>query len=205
MTNKTLITPGQASKILGLTTQTLSRYAKQGKIQYVKLPNNDKRYYKEEILKLAGKEEKTKKKVFYVRSSDGDNKKLQAQVNLLTQKYGEPDKIIKDKASGLNEKRRGLKSLFKLVQKGEISEVCITNKDRLTRFGFTYIEIFFNYCDIDIIVLDPHSDKSLQEELMEDFMRVTAIFSGKYYPLRGYYNQKKLLEKALVRIKKHIK
>ena len=43
MTNKTLITPGQAAKILGLTTQTLSRYAKQGKIQYVKLPNNDKR------------------------------------------------------------------------------------------------------------------------------------------------------------------
>lgn len=205
MTNKTLITPGQASKIIGLTTQTLSRYAKQGKIQYVKLPNNDKRYYKEEILKLAGKEEKTKKKVFYVRSSDGDNKKLQAQVNLLTQEYGEPDKIIKDKASGLNEKRRGLKSLFKLVQKGEINEVYITSKDRLTRFGFTYIEIFFNYCDVNIIVLDPHNDKSLQEELMEDFMRVTAIFSGKYYPLRGYYNQKKLLEKALVRIKKHIK
>ena len=205
MTNKTLITPGQAAKILGLTTQTLSRYAQQGKIQYIKLPNNDKRYYKEEILKLAGKEEKTKKKVFYVRSSDGDNKKLQAQVNLLTQEYGEPDKIIKDKASGLNEKRRGLKSLFKLVQKGDINEVYITSKDRLTRFGFTYIEIFFNYCDVNIIVLDPHNDKSLQEELMEDFMRVTAIFSGKYYPLRGYYNQKKLLEKALVRIKKHIK
>ena len=205
MTNKTLITPGQASKILGLTTQTLSRYAQQGKIQYIKLPNNDKRYYKEEILKLAGKEEKTKKKVFYVRSSDGDNKKLQAQVNLLTQEYGEPDKIIKDKASGLNEKRRGLKSLFKLVQKGDINEVYITSKDRLTRFGFTYIEIFFNYCDVNIIVLDPHNDKSLQEELMEDFMRVTAIFSGKYYPLRGYYNQKKLLEKALVKVKKHIK
>jgi len=205
MTNKTLITPGQAAKILGLTTQTLSRYAKQGKIQYVKLPNNDKRYYKEEILKLAGKEEKTKKKVFYVRSNDGDNKKLQTQINLLTQKYGEPDKIIKDNASGLNEKRRGLKSLFKLVQKGEISEVYITSKDRLTRFGFTYIEIFFNYCDVNIIVLDPHNDKSLQEELMEDFMRVAAIFSGKYYRLRGYYNQKKLLEKALVKVKKHIK
>lgn len=35
-----------------------------------------------------------------------------------------------------------------------------------------------------------------QEVLLQDFMSLIASFSGKFYRLRGYDNQKKLLSKA---------
>ena len=39
----------------------------------------------------------------------------------------------------------------------------------------------------------PHT--SLQEELLKDFMSLIASFSGKFYRLRGYEQQKQLLTK----------
>ena len=43
-------------------------------------------------------------------------------------------------------------------------------------------------------------DKSLNEELMQDFMTLIASFSGKFYRLRGYEEKKKLLAEAERRI-----
>lgn len=203
MTQEKLITPGKAAKILGVTTNTLVNYANKGKISTVTLPNGYRRYYEHEILRLAGKEtEDTRNKVFYLRSSDGDNTKLETQDKLLTEKYGDPDKVYKDKASGLNEKRRGLQSLIKHVQEDKISTVYITNKDRLTRFGYSYLETLFSYHDVDIVILHPDEEKALEKELLDDFMSLIASFSGKYYRLRGYENQIKLLSLAHNKIQK---
>ena len=46
--------------------------------------------------------------------------------------------ILTDVASGLNEKRKGLKKLFEYVVNGKVDVVIISYKDRLTRFGFKY-------------------------------------------------------------------
>jgi predicted site-specific integrase-resolvase len=43
--------------------------------------------------------------------------------------------IIKDIGSGLNYKREGLKKIIEMAIKGEIDEIVITYKDRLTRFA----------------------------------------------------------------------
>ena len=203
MTQEKLITPGKAAKILGVTTHTLVNYANKGKISTVTLPNGNRRYYEHEILKLAGKEtEDIRNKVFYLRSSDRDNTKLETQEKLLTEKYGDPDKVYKDKASGLNEKRRGLQSLIKHVQEDKISTIYITNKDRLTRFAYSYLEALFSYHNVDIVVLHPDEEKALEKEILDDFMSLIASFSGKYYRLRGYENQKKLLSLAHNKIEK---
>lgn len=202
--NELLLKPGQAAKLLNVTTHTLANYAEKGILNPVTLPNGMRRYYKTEIYQLAGieEQEENKKKVFYIRSSDGDNTKLNTQASLLEEKFGAPDKIYKDKASGLNEKRRGLQSLIKQVQLGNISTVYITNKDRLTRFGYSYLESMFNYHGVSIIILHPEEEKALEKELLDDFMSLIASFSGKYYRLRGYENQKKLLSLAKRKIDK---
>ncbi len=47
---------------------------------------------------------------------------------------------ISDVAPGLSDKRKGLLRLMELARRGEITGVAATGKDRLTRFGFGYLE-----------------------------------------------------------------
>lgn len=63
--------------------------------------------------------------------------------------------VFKDFASGLNENRKGLKQLLAEVERDSGPKVVyITNKDRLTRFGFSYLELLFEKCSCEVIVLD---------------------------------------------------
>ena len=50
--------------------------------------------------------------------------------------------VITDVASGLSDKRKGLVRLMGMAREGRITDVAITYKDRLTRFGFGYLEQF---------------------------------------------------------------
>lgn len=194
--NNEFITPKEASQLLSVHPATLRKWAEQGKIEYTRITNGDRRYKKQDILHIAGIDNTySRKKVFYVRSSNGKKELLDTQIDLLTSKYGAPDKVYKDKASGLNEKRRGLQSLLNSVEKDEIDTIYVTAKDRLTRFGYTYLERLCNIYGTSIVILNPPQDKSSYEELVEDFLSLLASFSGKYYKLRGNANKKKFLDK----------
>ena len=132
----------------------------------------------------------------YARSSDGNKKLMESQLEKLKDKYGEADYEIKDSASGLNENRRGLNRLIKLAREGKIDTVRVTQKDRLSRFGNRYLEELFDSYGVKVVDAVDENDKSLTEELMQDFMSLVASFTGKYYRLRGYEEQKKLLRTA---------
>lgn len=179
--------------MLGVTPATLRRWANTGKISCIKITNGDRRYPLKEIQKLSGQEPTQRKIVYYIRSSNGNKTLMESQEKLLRSTCPEPDKIYKDKASGLNEKRRGLKSLIKSVKNNEISTIYITTQDRLTRFGYSYLEELFNIYDTDIVILNSKRDKSMYDELIEDFMSLIASFSGKYYKLKSKENGKKFL------------
>lgn len=140
---------------------------------------------------------------FYVRSSDNNDVAIETQIDILTKKFGEPDRVFKDKASGLNENRKGLKSLLSSVENKEFTTIAITNKDRLTRFGFTYIERLCNSHDIKIEVANSDEAKEPHEILMQDFMSLLASFSGKFYRLRGWKNQKRFLNDVEKEVKRH--
>lgn len=80
-----------------------------------------------------------------------------------------------------------------MVSKGEVRNVYITYKDRLTRFGFNYLEIMFNACGTNIIIVkDKNEEKSVQEELVEDMMSLIACFSGKLYGMRSRKSKEKM-------------
>ena len=131
---------------------------------------------------------------------------MDTQVEKLTQEYGTPHKIYKDKASGLKDNRSGLNSLFNDIttRKHDIGVVAITNKDRLTRFGYRYIEHFLEYAGVKIVILDSDETREPYEVLMNDFMSLIASFSGKFYRLRGWEQRKKLLDKAQEEVSKHV-
>ena len=79
-----------------------------------------------------------------------------------------------------------------MVLDHKVSRVFVTYKDRLTRFGFHYLETVFEHEGVPIIVIrDMAHERSVQEELVEDMMALIASFSGKLYGLRSGKNKKK--------------
>jgi predicted site-specific integrase-resolvase len=94
--------------------------------------------------------------------------------------------IIKEVGSGLNDRRNQLHRLIGMVMAGKVSNVYITYRDRLTRFGYHYLEAAFRSAGTEIVVVkDIESERTVQEELVEDMMALIASFSGKLYGLRS--------------------
>lgn len=72
--------------------------------------------------------------------------------------------------------------------------VYVTHKDRLTRFGYGYLEKFFKAFGTKIIETEAKPDKNAQEELVEDMMSLLASFSGKLYGMRSSQRKKIALQ-----------
>lgn len=100
--------------------------------------------------------------------------------------------VFGDIASGLNENRKGLAKLFDLVAQKQLEAVFITCKDRLTRFGFKYLEAFFSSHGCRIEVLNSDEYKEPQQELVGDLIAIVKSFAGRIYGARSH--EKKVVE-----------
>lgn len=180
---------------LNVSPATIRHYTNTGRLQYNLTPSGQRVFTQEQVNEFLGIEPE-EKIVFYIRSSNGNQSLLNTQKEALIAEYGKPEKIYQDKASGLNENRKGLQTLINDAKNKQYTTLCITEKDRLTRFGFKYIEEHLQTLNIEIKILNSPETKTLHEELLQDFMSLVASFSGKFYRLRGYEQQKKLLNKA---------
>lgn len=101
-------------------------------------------------------------------------------------------KEFKEIASGLNDNR---KQLNKILNNPEYKTIIVENKDRLTRFGFNYIETLLKLQDRQIIVLNESS--SDEEDLMKDFISIITSFCCRLYGLRRGHNKVKNIKKEL--------
>lgn len=210
--NKEWYKPGEIAKMLGVTPRTILRYNDSGEIT-MKLDEEHNRWYmsKDDLILLLRKkkmliEEKTiAHPAIYARVSSHDQKKngdLTRQIEYLEdycKRNGVFDySVFSDVASGLNAKRSGLNNLIDAVFSNNISVVYITYRDRLTRFGFEYLEKFFKYFGVEIIVVCTEDSKSVQEELVDDMMSLIASFSGRLYGLRS--SSKKKMQTSIEKI-----
>ena len=57
-------------------------------------------------------------------------------------------------------------------------------KDRLARFGFSYLTAYAQAFGGEIIVMD-QEEKNEQQELVEDLIAITTSFSARIYGKRG--------------------
>ena len=158
------------------------RWIREGKIRVVTTEGGKYRIPYSEIKRyLQGREET--RAVIYARVSSTDQREdLERQINYLTNyataKGYKVVEILKDIASGLNTQRKGLLRLFKLVEGRSVDIVLITYKDRLTRFGFEYLEEFFSTMGVKIEVVFGEEPKDTQE-LVEDLISIITSFAGK--------------------------
>ena len=194
----------EAARILSVSASTIRRWEKEGILTAKRtIVGNHRVFDKTEVNKLAnggGEHATPKRVVHYIRSSSGQEASLATQRSQLIEAYGQPMRVFSDKASGLNEKRPGLQSLLNQAEKGNITHVAITHQDRLTRFGYSYLERLLKSYNVEVLVLHERGHASPHEELMKDFMSLIASFSGKFYRLRGHEQQRALLADAQKRL-----
>jgi putative resolvase len=184
-----LYTLKEAKKLLGVTTRTIQRWDKEGKIRVVRTVGGRRRIPESEIKRILGlKEERVV--VGYARVSSTTQKDdLERQKQLLhsyakDKGYGEIQ-ILSDVGSGLNEERKGFLELLEMVAERKVSKVIVAHKDRLTRFGFETLRKLFQAFGTEIEVIDSEG-KTPQEELVEDLMTIVSHFAGKLYGMRSH-------------------
>ncbi|MGQ9825939.1 MAG: IS607 family transposase, partial [Desulfotomaculales bacterium] len=94
--------------------------------------------------------------------------------------------VVTDVSSGLNDRRKGLLRLMQMAREGKITDLAVSYKDRLTRFGFNYLKTYFESYGVKIHIINGGEDKkTVYEELVEDLLSIVTSFSGKLYGIRS--------------------
>lgn len=76
-----------------------------------------------------------------------------------------------------------------MINNKEISKIVVFYKDRLLRFGFELVEYVANLNGCEIEVLD-NTEKTEQEELVEDLIQIVTVFSCKLQGKRANKTRK---------------
>ena len=188
------MTMKEAKELLGVSTKTIQNWDKAGIISVVRTPGGRRRIPLSEVERIRGDSSSSQKKklAIYARVSSNEQKQkgdLERQINFVKENLDEEFLLVdtlSDVGSGLNDKRKGLHKLMKLAKENEITDIAIRYKDRLTRFGYGYLEEYFNSHGVTIHVLDQEEEiKTAQEELADDLISIITSFSGKLYGLRS--------------------
>jgi predicted site-specific integrase-resolvase len=165
-----------------------------------KIPNS----YQMDTLTIIVDEEEIKPKiinnfnikevVLYARVSNRDRKEqLEYQVERLNNFAITNGFVIansyKEIASGMNDER---KILWKMINSNP-SIIIVENKDRLTRFGFKYLENLLLKLGTKIIVVNTTDND--KQDLINDFVSIITSFCCRLYGLRcGKNKSKKIID-----------
>lgn len=185
----------------------LSHYAKEIGVTYRTVWN----WFNEDKIKGAYQTEtgtiivpkETKKKleyvIIYTRVSSSENRSnLDKQAERLTQyaiaRGYQIKEIIKEIGSGVNDNRVKLQ---KILENEKATKIIVEHKDRLTRFGFNYLQTLLNNRGCLIEVVNEVTDD--KKDLMQDLISIITSFCARYYGLR---RSKRKTEKIIKELKK---
>ena len=199
---------GELAKMIGKQTRTVQSYCIKGDINSIIIPSGKRIISRDEVIKYLRSsnllyEDDNKIDLIYARVSTNDQKNrgdLDRQIDYIIREIISKNpknlKVFSEVGSGLNDNRTELKKLLDMVMNDEIDRIFILYKDRLTRFGFNYLEQICNKFGTKIIVISEEiQEKSIQEELAEDIISIIHSFGGKLYGMRN--NIKEKLDKEL--------
>lgn len=179
----------------------ISEYAKLNHVQYRTIWNwinqgkvKIERTETGRVLIVVDEPVKDQTVAVYARVSSSENKdnlERQAQrlIDYANAKGYKVEKVVKEIGSGLNDNRPKLQSL--LADKS-INLILVEHKDRLTRFGFNYIQTLLANSDRVIEVIN--NLESPKEDLIADFTSVITSFCAKIY---GQRRSKRKTEKLI--------
>ena len=192
---------GQFAKEIGKTTKTLRNWEKEGKLKPARIEQSGYRYYSQEqlddFLGLQQEEQRQKKIIGDCRVSSAKQKEdLERQieyVKLYMCAKGYKFEIITDIGSGINYNKKGLHQLLDMVVSSEVEKIVVLYKDRLVRFGYELIEHLCHNFGTKIEIIDT-TEKTEQQELVEDLVQIITVFSCKLQGKRANKAKKMLQE-----------
>ena len=122
--------------------------------------------------------------VIYARVSDHaskDNLERQAQglIEYANARGYQIVAVVKEIGSGVNDKRR---KLMEVLSRDDYDILLLEHKNRLTRFGFNYIQTLLGKLGKRIEVVRMSRDD--KQELLQDFISIIYSFSARLYGLR---------------------
>ena len=177
----------EASKITGLSIQTIRKLGDKKEIKCFKTPSGHRRFNKQDLEKFCDsntineeKSENTQVNYIYTRvSSKKQLDDLSRQIKYIQQRNPQYSSYISisDIASGINFKRKGLQTILDSCIQGVIGEVIVAHRDRLSRFGFDLIKLIIEKAGGTITVIDDTQHKSTEQELAEDLLSIIHIYS----------------------------
>lgn len=143
---------------------------------------------------LGIQEKKCESVVIYCRvSSSANQSNLETQkerlVSYCNAKGYKVNKVVVEVGSGLNDNRPKLE---KLLRDQDFTRLVVEHKDRLTRFGFNYIEILLHRNGICVEIVNNTDDE--KEDLVQDFVSVITSFCARIY---GQRRSKRKTEKLI--------
>lgn len=192
MKKKEFLSTGEAARALGVSVKTIQRWDKAGLLPAIRTATNQRRILVDTVLYLLKGQGKVLRCAIYARVSSAKQEheaNLTRQVERLQRVVQERSyemvACIQEQASGLNEKRTGLKQLLQLIDHQEIDLVLIEHPDRLVPFGYGYLEETFRWKQVRIEVVEPPEVQTPPEELVADVLSFVTVFSGRLYGSRA--------------------
>lgn len=182
--------PNDCAEQLGVSDESLRRWANEEKIHYIRTPGGHRLY---DIDSITGEKSHGFKKeaIIYARVSSSKQKTagdLERQCQSLLSKYPKYT-LIKDVGSGINFKRPGFRKILSMVLEGNIKEVVVEHRDRLCRFGFDLIEWLFERHGVKLTVEDEVETTPI-DDLAQDLLSVVTVFSARYNGMRRYQQKR---------------
>lgn len=182
-------TSREASKLLDVHPNTLRKWADHGEIESIRTVSGQRRYGLDKYLPVTNSD----RVVCYCRvSSSKPRDDLARPVDYMQARYPDAE-MVKDLGSGLNFKRRGLKTILERAMSGERLTLVVAYRDRLARFGSELIKQIIERSSGKLVVLNEIT-LSPTEELTRDLLSIIHVFSCRWHGLRNY--QKPIAEIA---------
>jgi predicted site-specific integrase-resolvase len=178
---------------IGVCYETAWRWYRTGKIKGHKAVSGTIIVTEE----LDTKAEREEIVVVYARVSANENRpNLDSQAERLstycTVKGWKVHKVVKEVGSGVND---GRKKLLALLADPTITVIVVEHKDRLTRFGFRYIETLLQVQGRRIEVVN--ATENPIEDLVADLISIIYSFSARLYGQRRAKRKTEKIIKAL--------
>ena len=181
----------------GVTYRTVWNWVKKGNVKYEIVPSGSIFILEDEPIK------KEKRVVVYCRVSSYENKSnLDSQservINYCNAKGWKVNKVVKEIGSGLNDNRPKLNQLLK---DNSYDVIVIEHKDRLTRFGFNYINTLLENQNRKIEIINSADDD--RADLIQDFVSVITSFCARIYGSRRSKRKTEQIIKELEKEDEH--
>ena len=189
---KQFVSSKKVKSLLDVSYTTLHRWSETNKIRSIKTPSGQRRYNIDDIQTIINFSSPIieKRKICYCRvSSSKQMDDLNRQKDFFKQRFPHHE-LVTDVGSGINWKRKGLRTILEQSMLGNVEEIVVAHRDRLCRFAFELLEYIFQKHKVKLLVLNELNQESSNNELADDILSIITIYSCRAMGKRRYCSKK---------------